>query len=147
MTLTWLGTELGQEQRHPVDFRARIWSAVWLSGRRFYLADDGHFGVVDLDESADVRIDPRLRSPHRGQRGAARLDERIVVTASRYGTVYRIDVETGQSTCVARLDMLALGCDLAGSQPGTAYVLEHGGDPRAPTLVIVKLSGLASSAH
>jgi hypothetical protein len=61
--------------------------------------------------------------------------------------VYRIDVETGQSTCVARLDMLALDCDLVGGQPGTAYVLERRGDPRALTPVIVKLSGLTSSAH
>jgi hypothetical protein len=52
VTLTRLGGELGQEQRHLVDFRAGIWTAVWLSGHRFWLAGDGHFGVVDLDQSA-----------------------------------------------------------------------------------------------
>jgi hypothetical protein len=51
-----------------------IWSAVWLSGQRFWLAGDGHFGVVDLGQSAAVSIDPRLRSPHPDQRGAARVE-------------------------------------------------------------------------
>ena len=42
---------MGQEQRNVVDFQAGIWNAVWLSGRRFFLAGDGHFGVVDLDKT------------------------------------------------------------------------------------------------
>ncbi len=69
--------------------------------------------MVDLDQTTIVPIDDRLSSPHPDQRGATRLDQRTVLTASRHGTVYRIDVEIGQSTCVARLDMLALGCDMA----------------------------------
>ena len=98
VTLTRLGTEMGQEQRHVVDFQAGIWNAVWLSGRRFFLAGDGHFGVVDLDKTAAVPIDDRLRSPHPDQRGAIRIDEHTVMTATRHGTVYRIDVETGKPT-------------------------------------------------
>ena len=38
VTLTHLGDGLGQEERHTIDFRAGIWSAVWLSGLRFFLA-------------------------------------------------------------------------------------------------------------
>jgi len=38
VTLTRLGAGLGQEERHTIDFRAGIRSAVWLSGQRFYLA-------------------------------------------------------------------------------------------------------------
>jgi hypothetical protein len=144
VTLTRLGTELGQEVRHTIDFQAGIWNAVWLSGRRFYLAGDGHFGVVDLDETATVAIDDRLRSPHPDQRGATRLDQRTVLTASRHGTVYRIDVESGQSTCVARLDMLALDCDMAAGQHDSVYVLEHRGGPRAFIPIVVKLAGCAS---
>jgi Holliday junction resolvase-like predicted endonuclease len=144
VTLTRLGTELGQEERHTIDFRAGIWSAVWLSGRRFYLAGDGHFGVVDLDKTTTVAIDDRLRSPHPDQRGSMRLDHRTVLTASRHGTVYRIDVENGQKTCMAKLDMLALGCDLAADRHDNAYILEHRGGPRAFIPVVVKLSGCAS---
>lgn len=73
VTLTRLDAELGQEERHTIDFQAGIWNAVWLSGRRFYLAGDGHFGVVDLDRTTAVPIDDRLRSPHPDQRGATRV--------------------------------------------------------------------------
>jgi len=141
VTLTRLGAELGQEQRHSVDFQAGIWNAVWLSERRFFLAGDGHLGVVDLDKTTTVPIDDRLRSPHPDQRGAVRIDEHTVMTATRHGTVYRIDIETGTSTLVARLDMLALGCDLASGDHGRAYVLEHRGSPRAFIPIVVALAG------
>jgi Restriction endonuclease len=144
VTLTRLGREMGQEQRYAVDFQAGIWSAVWLSGRRFFLAGDGHFGVADLDNSAAVPIDDRLISPHPDQRGAMRIDDHTVMTATRHGTVYRIDVETGNSMLMARLDMLALGCDMASGANGRAYVLEHRGSPRAFIPVVVELSGYAS---
>jgi hypothetical protein len=146
VTLTRLGTDLrlGDEERYTVEFHAGIWSAVWLSARRFYLAGDGHFGVVDLDRNETVAIDDRLRSPHPDQRGSTRVDERTVLTASRHGTVYRINVESGLSTRVARLDMLALGCDMAAGPPDVAHVLEHRGSPRAFIPIVVKLSGSLS---
>jgi Restriction endonuclease len=144
VTLTRLGAELGQEERHTIDFQAGIWNAVWLSGRRFYLAGDGHFGVVDLDRTTAVPIDDRLRSPHPDQRGATRVDQRTVLTASRHGTVYRIDVETGHAVCVARLDMLALGCDMTAGPRNTEYVLEHRGAPKAFLPIVVRLSGTAT---
>ena len=83
VTLTRLGDGLGQEERHTIDFRAGIWSAVWLSGLRFFLAGDGHFGLVDLDNTTTVPIGERLRSPHPDQRGAVRIDEHTVMTATR----------------------------------------------------------------
>ena len=141
VTLTRLGDGLGQEERHTIDFRAGIWSAVWLSGLRFFLAGDGRFGLVDLDNTTTVPIDERLRSPHPDQRGAVRIDEHTVMTATRHGTVYRIDVETGKSTLMARLDILALGCDLASGHQGRAYVLEHPGSPRSFIPIVVALSG------
>jgi hypothetical protein len=143
VTLTRLGAEMGQEERHVVDFQAGIWNAVWLSARRFFLAGDGHFGVVDLDKTTTVPIDGRLRSPHPDQRGAIRIDEHTVMTATRHGTVYRIDVETGKADLVARLDMLALGCDMTSGDHGRAYILEHRGGPRAFIPIVVTLSGHA----
>ena len=44
-----------------------------LSGRRFFLAGDGHVGVVDLDKTSAVPIDDRLRSPHPDGHGVAVL--------------------------------------------------------------------------
>ena len=143
VTLTCLGTEMGQEQRNIVDFQAGIWNAVWLSGRRFFLAGDGHFGVVDLDKTSTVPIDDRLRSPHPDQRGAIRIDEHTVMTATRHGTVYRIDVETGETDLIARPDMLALGCAMTSDDHGRAYILEHQGSPRAFIPIVVTLSGYA----
>ena len=124
LSKTPLGNRLGQEERHTIDFRAGIWNAVWLSELRFFLAGDGHFGLVDLDNTTTVPI-----------------DEHTVMTATRHGTVYRIDVETGKSTLMARLDMLALGCDLASGHQGRAYVLEHRGSPRSFMPIVVALSG------
>jgi Restriction endonuclease len=141
VTLARLGAKLGQEERHSIAFRAGIWSAVWLSGRRFYLAGDGHFGVVDLDQTTTVEIDDRLRSPHPDQRGSMRLDDRTVLTSSRHGTVYSIDTKSGHNTRVAKLDMLALGCDLATGPADSAYILEHRGGPREFIPVVVRLSG------
>jgi hypothetical protein len=44
-----------------------------LPGRRFFLAGDGHVGVVDLDKTSTVPIDDRLRSPHPDGHGVAVL--------------------------------------------------------------------------
>ncbi len=52
-----------------------------------------------------------------------------------------IDVESGLNSCMARLDMLALGCDMAVDPPDVAYVLERRGSPRAFIAILVKLSG------
>ena len=114
-----------------------------LSGRRLFLAGDGHFGVVDLDKTSTVPIDDRLRSPHPDQRGAIRIDEHTVMTATRHGTVYRIDVETGETDLIARLAMLPLGCDMTSDDHGRAYILEHQGSPRALIPIVVTLSGYA----
>jgi hypothetical protein len=144
VTLTQLGDEMGQEELHVIDFQAGIWNAVWLYRHRFFLAGDGHFGVVDLDKTTSVLIDDCLRSPHPDQRGAIRVDERTVMAATRPGTVYRIDMETGKSDLVARLDLLALGCDMASDDHCRAYVLVHRGGPRTLIPIVVALSGYAS---
>jgi hypothetical protein len=65
------------------------------------------------------------------------------MTATRHGTVYRIDVETGGTSLIARLNMLALGCDMTSDDHGRAYILEHQGSPRAFIPIVVTLSGYA----
>lgn len=100
--------------------------------------------MIDLDAGTTVAVDDRLISPYPDQRGATRIDDRTVLTASRHGTVYCIDVENGRNTCVAKLDMLALGCDMAAAEPNVAYVLQHRGGSRGFQPIVIKLSGCAS---
>jgi len=44
---------------------------------------------------------------------------------------------------IARLNMLALGCDMTSDDHGRAYILEHQGSPRAFIPIVVTLSGYA----
>lgn len=99
--------------------------------------------MVDLDKTTTVAIDDTLISPHSSQRGVLRLDDHTVLTASRDGTLYRIDVESGRNTLVAKLNMLGLGCDLAAAGSNRAYVLEHVGGQRAFYPIVVGLTGYA----
>ncbi len=129
-------TEMGQgAAAYRVDFQAGIWNAVWLSGRRFFLAGDGHFGIVDLDKTATVPIDDRLRSPHPDQRGAIRIDEHTVMTATRHGTVYRIARGNRNRTLIARLEhVLALGCDMTSDDTAALLTsLSNCGAAREPS--------------
>jgi hypothetical protein len=123
VTLTRLGTELGQEDRHVIDFAADIWSAVWLSDRRFFLGGDGHFGIVDLDRTISAPIDDRLVSPHPGQIGAIRINEQTVLTASRHGTLYGIQTETGEAALLARFGRTLRSRDLTTTDGTSAYSL------------------------
>ncbi|HEX5115954.1 MAG TPA: restriction endonuclease [Pseudonocardiaceae bacterium] len=142
VTLTRLGVELGQEDRHVIDFPANIWSAVWLSGRRFFLAGDGHFGIVDLDRAISVPIDDRFVSPHPGQVGAVRINEQTVVTASRHGTLYGIQVETGETVLLARFGRTLRSCDLTTTDGTSAYslgLIDSGLQGYYPTIVCLSV--------
>ncbi|MGW0283634.1 protein kinase domain-containing protein [Streptomyces sp. NPDC003236] len=54
LALTRVGSELGDQLRYPVAFEAAVRSAVWLDGRRFFLAAGGSSTVVDLGRSTDA---------------------------------------------------------------------------------------------
>ncbi|MFD7553601.1 protein kinase [Streptomyces sp. NPDC059835] len=54
LALTRVGSELGDQLRYPISFEAAVRSAVWLDGRRFFLAAGGHSAVVDLGRSTDA---------------------------------------------------------------------------------------------
>jgi hypothetical protein len=144
VTLTRLGEGLGEEERHPISFGDYIVSAVWLSQHRFFLAGLDRFGVVDLDVTTAVPLGGCLSSPHPAERGAIRTDEHTVMTATRQGTVHRIDVETGESTFMARLDRSPLSGDMAADNQGRAFVLQHRFGPRTFSPVVVALSGYST---
>lgn len=54
LALTRVGSQLGDQLRYPIAFEAAVRSAVWLDGRRFFLAAGGHSAVVDLARSTDA---------------------------------------------------------------------------------------------
>ncbi|AXE88617.1 serine/threonine-protein kinase [Streptomyces sp. Go-475] len=54
LALTRVGSELGDQLRYPIAFEAAVHSAVWLDGRRFFLAASGSSTVVDLGRSTDA---------------------------------------------------------------------------------------------
>lgn len=54
LALTRVGSALGDQLRYPIAFEAAVRSAVWLDGRRFFLAAGGHSTVVDLGRSTDA---------------------------------------------------------------------------------------------
>ncbi|MER5571848.1 protein kinase [Streptomyces goshikiensis] len=54
LALTRVGSMLGGQLRYPIAFEAAVRSAVWLDGRRFFLAAGGHSTVVDLAQSTDA---------------------------------------------------------------------------------------------
>ncbi|MCP9211445.1 serine/threonine-protein kinase [Streptomyces sp. NEAU-Y11] len=48
LALTRAGDRTGDQMRYPITFNAAVLSAVWLGGRRFFLAGSGSSAVVDL---------------------------------------------------------------------------------------------------
>ncbi|MFG2127627.1 serine/threonine-protein kinase [Streptomyces sp. NPDC048751] len=54
LALTRVGSELGDQLRYPIAFEAAVRSAVWLDGRRFFLAAGGSSAIVDLGRSTDA---------------------------------------------------------------------------------------------
>jgi hypothetical protein len=77
-----------------------------LSGRRFFLAGDGHVGVVDLDKTSTVPIDDQLRSPHPDGHGVAVLLK-----------IYAHCID-GQATAANQRIAEALGTQDAEEDPG-----------------------------
>lgn len=139
-TVTRLGEALGSEQRYRIDCVAPIHDAVWLGERRLFLAADGHFAVIDLDETTKVDPDhfPVASEPH--LRGTIRLDEHTVMLAARHGSVYRYE-DNGQVMPVVRHNTLGIGCELASGLGGRIYLLAHHGQPQACIPIVIALSG------
>lgn len=54
LALTRVGNAVGDQLRYPITFEAAVRSAVWLDGRRFFLAASGNSAVVDLGRSTDT---------------------------------------------------------------------------------------------
>jgi len=147
MTLTSLGTTLGDQTHHEIDFPAGVWNAAWLDRRRFFLAGDGHSGVVDLDLGPVVPRSAWIESPQAGPRHILVRDANTVVTAAREqgvrGSLYQTSVTSGAN---GRLIQLAVNSLLGATADGGggAYVLaDVRGNNADPAPVLLQVSGLA----
>ncbi|MDT0567721.1 hypothetical protein RM704_09600 [Streptomyces sp. DSM 3412] len=54
LALTRAGETVGDQLRYPITFNAAVRSALWLDGRRFFLAAQGHSAVVHLARTTDA---------------------------------------------------------------------------------------------
>ncbi|WP_162948074.1 serine/threonine-protein kinase [Streptomyces europaeiscabiei] len=54
LALTRAGETLDGQLRYPITFNAAVRSALWLDGRRFFLAAQGNSAVVDLARTTDA---------------------------------------------------------------------------------------------
>ncbi|MFJ8787341.1 protein kinase [Streptomyces sp. NPDC102476] len=54
LALTRAGETVGDQLRYPIAFQAAVLSALWLDGRRFFLAAQGYCSVVDLARTTDA---------------------------------------------------------------------------------------------
>ncbi|MFC9635935.1 hypothetical protein ACFTY8_43770 [Streptomyces mirabilis] len=55
LALTRAGETVGDQLRYPITFNAAVRSALWLDGRRFFLAAQGSSAVVDLEGNDRTR--------------------------------------------------------------------------------------------
>lgn len=138
--MTRLGAALGSEQRYRIDCDTPIYDAVWLEERRLFLAADGHFAVIDLNETTKVKPDNFSVASEPHLRGTIRLDEHTVMLAARHGSVYRHE-DNGQVMPVVRHNTLGIGCEPASGRDGHAYLLAHQGQPQACIPIVIALSG------
>jgi hypothetical protein len=150
VSLTGLGPHLGDQRHHEIEFGAGVWNATWLDRSRFFLAADGHSGVVDLDVSTRVDRTGWIESPQSGPRPLVTRDAKTVLTAAYdqavRGSLYQTSVTSGNS---ARLVHLAIngvnGMTVIGD--GDVYLLaDVRGNAVAPHPIVIRIVGLGPFA-
>ncbi|MGW7260701.1 protein kinase domain-containing protein [Streptomyces sp. NPDC054834] len=156
LALTRVGSELGDQLRYPVAFEAAVRSAVWLDGRRFFLAAGGSSTVVDLGRSTDAgRREDWI--PTAGHYPAHLLADGHdgVLSASPDGSgnhvlLHRTLVADRSAEMVADLRLAQVfGLAQAERANGPAYLLASlpNNDPSRVRPVVVKLTGHQPAAE
>ncbi|MFE2736767.1 protein kinase [Streptomyces sp. NPDC059349] len=156
LALTRVGSEVGDQLRYPIAFEAAVRSAVWLDGRRFFLAAGGYSAVVDLGRSTDAgRREDWI--PTAGHYPAHLLADGHggVLSASSDGSgnhvlLHRTLVADGSSETVADLRLAQVfGLAQAAEADGAAYLLASlpDNDPSRVRPVVVKLTGYRPAAE
>jgi hypothetical protein len=150
-SLTGLGTHLGDQRHHEIEFGASVWNATWLDRSRFFLAADGHSGVVDLDVSTGVERTAWIQSPQSGPRPLVTRDAKTVLTAAYdqavRGSVYQTSLASGHNARLVHLTINGVsGTTVVGD--GDVYLLadirDNETDPHPIMIRIVGLGPFAS---
>ena len=151
LTLTELGSGLGSQESHEINFPAAVWGAAWLDHRRFFLAADGHSAVVDLDrDGGRVSRDAWIQSPQDGPRPIVVRDKATVITAAQAqsglrGNIYQTNLTTGSSSRLADLQVNWIQ-GLTTLPDGSAYLLaDVRGNSTNPQPMIIRVDGLIPS--
>lgn len=156
LALTRVGIELGDQLRYPIAFQAAVRSAVWLDGRRFFLAAGGSSAVVDLGRSTDAgRREDWI--PTAGHYPAHLLTEGpgSVLSASSDGSgnhvlLHRSLVADRSSETVADLRLAhVFGLAKSGRAEGSIYLLASlpDNDPSRVCPVVIKITGHRPAAE
>lgn len=149
LALTRLGTRAGDQHRYDMYFPAKVNTAGWLGGLRFFLAASGHSAVVDLTRSTRVTPDTWIESPQGYEQHLVVTSPDSVVTAAGEPTglgvtLFRTDMTTRASTLLGRFELNGVD-GLCAAPDGTGYLLGdmHAGRrySREPWPVLLRLPG------
>jgi hypothetical protein len=149
LALTRAGEAVGDQLPYPIAFQAAVRSAVWLDGRRFFLAAGGHSAVVELGRTTglDRQEDWIPTAGHYpGHLLATGPDH--VLSASPDGsgnriTLHRTTVGERSSEPVAefRLDRVLGLAQEPGAGPAYLLASVPDNDPARVRPVLVRVSG------
>lgn len=144
VTLTELGSGLGMQNTHVIDFSAGIWNAAWLEGQWFYLAADGSSAIVDLAQSSYVSRDAWQTSPQDGPRSIVVRDASTILTFARApgvkASLVQINTKTGTNGRLLQIfanHALGMTC----TPTGLLYLLvDQRGNARLPLPTLLEVS-------
>ncbi|MFI5729255.1 restriction endonuclease [Kribbella sp. NPDC051587] len=135
ITITRLGTQLGEEERNPLSTRwdSSARAAVWMDENRLAVVHSSSFSVIqNLDHQT-------LRGLHTGtSNGAAilRIDDDHVLIAGGDGYLELTDVNTGRHAAVARLGLAPSAVELVSNSANKMLAASYVGDGSMDIVVV-----------
>jgi hypothetical protein len=148
LALTRAGESAGDQMRYPITFEAAVRSALWLDGRRFFLAASGHSAVVDLTRTTDAgQREEWIRTPVHFPANVLRAGADSVLMASSDGTgggvgLHRTNVTTRNSDPVVKIRLGEIFGLAQASDSEPAYLLGSmpSNDPAHIRPVLVRIT-------
>ncbi|MEU6230977.1 serine/threonine-protein kinase [Streptomyces sp. NPDC047042] len=149
LALTRARDTVGDQLRYPIAFNAAVLSALWLDGRRFFLAAQGHSAVVDLARSTDAgQREDWIETPVHYPAHVLRAGIGSVLIASPDRNeggvaVHRTDVLSRRSERLVQMRLAEVFGLAQASDSGPAYLLTSlpSNDVENPALVLVRIVG------
>lgn len=149
LALTRVGETAGDQLRYPITFNAAVRSALWLDGRRFFLAADGSSAVVDLACTTDVgQREDWIETPVHFPAHVLRTGIGSVLSASPDRSeggiaVHRTDVPGRTSERLVSMRLAEVFGFAQSPDSGPAYLLTSlpSNDIENPAPVLVRITG------